>query len=896
MADADSRLKSLAKLALETLESIARSAKASLQTAGGPTLSSFASINTLTDQTVKAATNIGDEKRHDLVRLSQEPAIARIVVRDENDDERIIYICRANPHGQPREKGAVLASYRAPIGRLAALPIGAEQEIILPNETRIFEVRERAALRPTPDSSGWDSRDTVVQRVGNKTVTVKSFRALLQPPVQTEEGLELLQALLEEGRRSALVLEGIQRSVIEKMGLRDRPTLDEFQDDILRLPINSRLIILGPPGTGKTTTLIKRLGQKLANEHLSKDEQALITRTAAGAANQSTSWIMFIPTELLGQYVKEAFAREDIPAPDARIRTWEDFRRDVARNELRILRTATRRGFVLREEATWIKRIAVEQQQDWYSDFDAWQAEEFWSELRDNAKFLQQQSDVAISKLGDRLAKVVNGARGALAASQLSALITLGNEATQILSETRNQIDGQLRRLFAEELKKDRTLLDALLQFVKQLEDAQDLPDDSEETDPEEDESEQRTPRGDREEAFDAYMRSVRAQARAAVNRRSIRPQSRNGKILTWLGSRSLPESERLRIGEALRIQTALRTFVNPLRHYLTGFQTRYRRFRRAKHAEEKWYLAENLEQGELAPLEVDLLMLSVFRSALALFRDRNIGARLSEAGFAPLETIRNLFRSQVMVDEATDFAPLQLACMWALCDPALSSFAACGDFNQRITDWGTRSLKDLTWALPGIDIRTINVDYRHSRQLNELARSLVAVSQTDSPAPELPLDVASEGPRPVLLKPANGAMLIDWLAKRIREIEKFSGKLPSIAVLVNTLEEVQPLTDSLRNALIESSINVVACPGGQAMGHDNDVRVFEVQYIKGLEFEAVFFVGVDELAARLPDLFEKYLYVGTTRAATYLGLTCSTPKMPDKLVTLEHLFGTSWA
>ena len=58
-------------------------------------------------------------------------------------------------------------------------------------------------------------------------------------------------------------------------------------------------------------------------------------------------------------------------------------------------------------------------------------------------------------------------------------------------------------------------------------------------------------------------------------------------------------------------------------------------------------------------------------------------------------------------------------------------------------------------------------------------------------------------------------------------------------------------------------------------MGQDSDVRVFDVQHIKGLEFEAAFFLGIDRLARTLPDLFDKYLYVGVTRAATYLGLTC---------------------
>ena len=65
-------------------------------------------------------------------------------------------------------------------------------------------------------------------------------------------------------------------------------------------------------------------------------------------------------------------------------------------------------------------------------------------------------------------------------------------------------------------------------------------------------------------------------------------------------------------------------------------------------------------------------------------------------------------------------------------------------------------------------------------------------------------------------------------------------------------------------------------------------------QHIKGLEFEAAFFVGVDELAERYPDLFDKFLYVGATRAATYLGLTC-TGKLPPRVAELAPLFSPDW-
>ena len=39
---------------------------------------------------------------------------------------------------------------------------------------------------------------------------------------------------------------------------------------------------------------------------------------------------MFTPTDLLRQYVKEAFARETIPASDLHIHTWAHYRRELA--------------------------------------------------------------------------------------------------------------------------------------------------------------------------------------------------------------------------------------------------------------------------------------------------------------------------------------------------------------------------------------------------------------------------------------------------------------------------------------------------------------------------------------------------------------------------------------
>lgn len=175
------------------------------------------------------------------------------------------------------------------------------------------------------------------------------------------------------------------------------------------------------------------------------------------------------------------------------------------------------------------------------------------------------------------------------------------------------------------------------------------------------------------------------------------------------------------------------------------------------------------------------------------------------------------------------------------------------------------------------------------------LAYRIALLSDPNAKKTQLPEDVVNDGIKPVLAKGLTGHATVEWLTTRIGEIEKVTGTMPSIAVLVNDEDQVIPLAETLDAELAERSIRAVACTRGQSVGQDNDVRVFDIQHIKGLEFEAVFFVGVDELATRLPDLFDKYLYVGATRAATFLGVTTNGSTLPQALVSLESLFQQRW-
>lgn len=53
-------------------------------------------------------------------------------------------------------------------------------------------------------------------------------------------------------------------------------------------------------------------------------------------------------------------------------------------------------------------------------------------------------------------------------------------------------------------------------------------------------------------------------------------------------------------------------------------------------------------------------------------------------------------------------------------------------------------------------------------------------------------------------------------------------------------------------------------------------------------------FVGVDALAETKPEIFDRFVYVGATRAATYLGMVCE-GSLPERLHPLRTLFVAKW-
>lgn len=900
----------LKTVAEETIHIFAKMAEVAKKNLARPSLSSESTFADFNPQTsAKQASSlklISGQGVRDNKTLCREPAFARVVVEDEDNDTKTYYFCRVAPPSDLNTDKILLASYRAPVGRLlerdplierdsdvadheGASAFGDERTLFIGGQSKTVWILEFAEYQPTCVNGEWDAEGKFLYGVDYGRRPFKSLHEFIVPV----DGA-LLDRILSEEKKKDTERESVRRSVINKMALRDQPILDRYQGDVFRLPLNSRLLILGAPGTGKTTTLIRRLGQKLDVQFLDDEELRSIDVSAPGwEATHAENWIMFTPTDLLKFYVKEAFNLENIPASDDRIRTWDGFRLNLAREKFGILKTAAgRSSYIMKEDARTLMAGTETESIEWFTDFAQFQQSLFWKDMRVEAGNLRENSAPEVAQLGAKICEILGPSGTVAQHDALVSLIAMDSELRVPLKSMKDATDKKIRGALNRQVNQNREFLNELAKFVAELAEA----DDSDDQDIEEEDAEDPDrPRSGLRSAAADYMRAVGSQARARARGRKVSKDRRAGRIIEWLGDRSLSDQELLDAGKSLVVQSALRRFVNPARRYINGMPNRYRRFRRTRRAEKRWYCAEGITPAEVHPLEVDVILLAMMRSSNDLIRSARAISDNNPAQ-ALLERMQDLHKTQVLVDEATDFSPLQLATMAALAHPRTRSLFACGDFNQRMTSWGTRSKEEMKWAVPDIDVRSISVAYRQSQQLHDLAAQIANISGDSIENVKLPVGMDNQGVSPILAMNMVGEQRIaTWLAMRIREIEGFVRELPSIAVLVNSEEEVISIAQMLGDELAKQNIPVMSCPGGRVPSQDGAVFVFNVQHIKGLEFEAVFFIGVDKLAENQPDLFDKRLYVGATRAAAYFGITCEGAKLPQKMAKFRKLFKDKW-
>lgn len=898
-------IENAARTSLECMEKIAGRVEAESEAPLPETGGQFAVGNDFNaPKRVEEYAKVRREAAASLGRLSKEPLLARVDFEDEDGNPDAIFIAPVAPPaglGGPR-----VASLNSPVGSIASKKPGAEYTLKIDGREQDVLITAVTKLFPEKHAKEWDSVNSQISLRGN-TRTVPSLLRYLKSgtsgPQPAEEQENILARLLATAEQDSLVISGIVRPEVDGVTLRQQRIVDEYQDEIFRMPINRRLFLSGPPGTGKTTTLIRRLGQKVdLNEAvLSETERAAIQR-AGDLTDHPRSWMLFSPTELLKQYVKENFAREGVPASEENIKTWSQYRVEIARDYLGLLNTTNRKGlFVLAEDRPDYLADGCGSSQDAVC-YDAFLAH-FWeavgADFASEADALARSLDPKVAIVGARVISVLSTHRGGFDGRVIVDLGRIREEMKETVSSLQEAFakvsDGLLNRILHADVEFLSKFGKVSADLRRAAQEETDVEDADEIFDGDEDEELPHSPSQSIRVAYARYAQLLRTLANARSNSKRPGPNSYGGKLAAWLGEDRLPNDEQMKqLAQIARSQRRLRKFLRPDRLIMRSIISKFRNFRADDASSGNWYAQAPSSASVISWQELDLLMLATMRIGAEVSSNLARVSGGEPPGRGILSDIKALYRNQILVDEVTDFSLIQLGLMHELAHPSLHSFFVCGDFNQRLTEWGITSDRDFDWISKSFERRSVSISYRQTRKLVELAKAVTALDGASQDV-TLPDFNDIDGIAPVWGEQLNTVEgKARWLRARIGEIETRDNRLPSIAVLVTSEADVEPLALELSKMLRDINYTADACRDGKSIGSEKTIRVFDIQHIKGLEFQAAFFMDMDSLIQKKPTLFNKYLYVGATRAATYFGLTFTGTVPPEMAPMAEH-FLTYW-
>jgi hypothetical protein len=894
---------------LGALAKVAQAAQAGLSSSNIISTGTLANpSNTMVgqDRAERNINAINSAVRENLRRLLREPFVARVEVNWNQgaDEMETYYFSRPSAAGLAHAlTDANLVTSGAPLGRIAEHEAG-ETVVVKGRTGRIVK---RCVLKPMSRDGLWDALVRKFESMpwGDvlETLRHESLRQVLEEVKRgraeplTEE--DILGQLEQEAAAADVERHRIRRKVVDRIALRDQPILDKFQGEIFRLPLDRQVMLFGPPGSGKTTTLIKRLAQKRTPYALTEDEEALVSGYLRDNLLRPDGWAMFSPTELLKEYLGEAFNQEGVPDAD-NVRTWEKERHYLARNVLGILRSATSGRFQLETNASLLVDASSGGIANLHDEFSAYAETNLLKRFNDALDDLLESEDEVVRREVSTLRRSLDDGQHV----GLRDVFRLFDQAEGLQSEIKrigDQSSEDLKKIVNKLLNANRTLLDELVAALPTIraEEGEDAEEDIDET-----ADIAPAPINARFEASNLIMNALRTWSRAvAEGRRTVGGQA--GRVIEFIGNKLPPESQLVDLGVSIATRSRLRTLVQAPRTFVLGVPAVYARFRRqslrdAHHFAPGESTTNFFVHKKITPDEVDVVTLVMLRNARALLQ-YPAGRRLENATQHDwLENIKSRYLTQVFVDEATDLSAVQLACTIELANPRLRSWFACGDLRQRITWNGIQTRAEIEWLnrVTGvqIDVREIEIGYRQSQRLRDLANALSALDADGAVVTKPPRGSEEADVWPLLGEHLSGDNLAAWLAQRIYEVETAIGRLPSIAVFVDGDALIDPLVSAAQRILEQRNIRIVGCKEGRVVGDTSEVRVFDVQHIKGLEFEAVFFVGIDGLAQRIPDLFQRFFYVGATRAATYLGITCEGPLTTGLEAVRPHFSTDSWA
>ena len=738
------------------------------------------------------------------------------------------------------------------------------------------------------------------------TLQIEIDDAKLKLEESTElEAQELIEQIEQKEKEKEEYLKKAQGFIRKHAELRFQPILDPIQDSIRRSkPFDGNLIINGGPGTGKTTSLIQRI--KFLISPTIEEVYNLTEQQKTILYNQATSWIFYSPNELLALFLQNSMKMEELSADKTRVKVWNSHKSELIRS-YKLVDTTTKRPFLFYNKSLDEKLLpnnsaALSQIT---SEFEYYFIEA-------QRKKLEQILAINFEKyswgnLGVSLQSYIQERINFKSLEELLRLFynlenSFSDLSTQISQEYLSEIKNVSARLIVV-LKKDTNRIVQLETLLKSWKEKPIAIADDEETEIEQevfDEKEELNQFDFESDLFSKMKSNCRKHALKIYDSKTS--LTKRNKEFQELVPEVKVQDNYQNIGQLAFYKKYIeRSTKGIAANILREIPKAYKTFR--KESIKKDLLDYNYDllkkiiaKDNNVRLHVDeqaFLLHSINNICRAIFK--TLTNQFSQIKHPYVRSFKENIKPVIGIDEATDFSLIDLVAIESFSHPSFCSVTFSGDIMQRMTTNGLISWNEIIDYSPNTKRSNLEVSYRQSPTLLSLASNIYEVSTGEKPIYRSYLDRDDAEPKPLMIIADDEETKINWLAERIIEIYKnYGDSIPSIAIFLPNESLLENFASKLGNEdlLADVGILVKACRNGEVLGDKNTVRVFAIDKIKGLEFEAVFFFDIDDLAnSKLPsELILKYLYVGLSRATFYLGIVLKT-SFKDELKFLNEQF-----
>ena len=721
-----------------------------------------------------------------------------------------------------------------------------------------------------------------------------------------------LKKLEEEKRILTLQQEemnNLTRFIRQQGKLRFNPILDPVQNRIKTQNLFNgvTVVIDGGPGTGKTTTMIQRLKYLTDWDAIEEDFLEETNRYGLSASQrdalkraieQDRDWMFFSPSELLKEYLKEAMDKEGLTKIGAKVWNWDEYRKKVIREKYELVGAGT--------DSTPFVMARTNEQLIYNSSNVIKEFHNFLlTHLKSIKNLLPKLPEDTQKYLWVNIATTIRESLSNTENFSIKQFVQLfysleqlySVDCKELLNENHTRVKKIADELFAY-LLDDEERYRQLIELIERNS-SQEQSDEEEEEDVE-NETEQ-TEMDDAEELSLKVLRLIRQWFKrycySQLNT-EIKLTARQEKVTNIVEPLLKQEhkDQIIRVGELALFEQFAKYTRGIKSNIFGGFAAKYKRFRRnvLANKSEGWnlrLLQEMLQRREGKELHAQ-------EQALLIGTINNIVKEVKKIVKTPVnhvfvEAYNDLCRPIIGIDEVTDFCKCDIYAMESLLSEDFNSLTLSGDLMQRLTDTGITAWNDIMPIVNNMKVVEMKTSYRQSTSLLKVAKDLYRDTIGEEPN-YVAYMKSTKVPKPIAYCSNEEYDKIEWIEQRISEVYKAYGKkLPSIAIFLNNKEDIPSFVQLLEETdfAVDNGIGVVDGSAGNVLASSNQIRVYPINVVKGMEFDVVFFHNIDKNSV-VNDMIKRYIYVGVSRAAFFLGVTLEN-ESPD--ITQYFSVGETW-